>query len=285
MSSSTGDQLSLIAPAAPRHEASTDAVRVLVLNAQHSSPARAHRQAEWIAAQETADLVVVTEVGSGPGGTALTTALADRGYASVLAPRPAASPDYRTVLASRSAPLTPVASGIGVLPHRAPAATVPVGDRRVALLGLYVPSRGPKERRNEAKRAFQDAVATALPGFVARFDGPVVVAGDLNVVEPGHVPHHAVFGGWEYDFYRSFAGADLAGADLADAFRTLHPTAVGHSWFGRSGLGYRIDHAFVTVRHRAQVARCAYDRAPVDQDLTDHAALSLTLGLRAARGA
>lgn len=268
-----GDQLSLLGPASPRHKAAMDAVSVLVFNAQHASAARAYRQAEWIAGQEAADLVVVTEVGSGPGGTALTAALADHGYASVVAPEPAAQ-DYRTVLASRGTPLTPVPSGIGMLPHRAPAATVLVAEQPVVLLGLYVPSRGPKERRNQAKRAFQQAVSKALPGFVASFQGPVIIAGDLNVVEPDHIPHHAVYGDWEYDFYRSFAGAGLT-----DAFRVLHPTAPGHSWFGRSGQGYRFDHAFVSALHGEQVRRCAYDHAPVEMGLTDHAALMLALDL------
>jgi exodeoxyribonuclease-3 len=266
-----GDQLTLLGPAAPRHEAAVDAARVLVFNAQHAAPARAHRQVEWIAAQETADLVVVTEVGSGPGGAALTAALTDHGYASVVAPEPAA-PDYRTVLASRGASLTPVPTGVDVLPHRAPAATVPVGGRPVVLLGLYVPSRGPKARRNEAKRAFQQAVSRALPSFVTSFDGPVIAAGDLNVVEPGHVPHHTVYGDWEYDFYRSFADAGLT-----DAFRALHPTAAEHSWHGRSGQGYRFDHAFVTAPRGARIRRCGYDHEPVDQGLTDHAALTLVL--------
>lgn len=265
-----GDQLSLLGPVGPRHEAAADAVRVLVFNAQHAAPGRAYRQVEWIAAQEAADLVVVTEVGAGPGGTALTAALADHGYASVVAPEPAAA-DYRTVLASRGAPLAPISSGIGVLPHRAPAATVLVGDCPVLLLGLYVPSRGPKERRNQAKRAFQAAVSEALP-LVAASEGVVIAAGDLNVVEPGHVPHHAVYGEWEYDFYRSFAGAGLT-----DAFRVLHSSAAGHSWFGRSGQGYRFDHAFVTARHSRQVRRCDYDHEPVELGLTDHAALALVV--------
>jgi hypothetical protein len=45
----------------------------------------------------------------------------------------------------------------------------------------------------------------------------VFVAGDLNVVEPGHIPHHSVFGDREHDFYRSFVGAGLI-----DAYRALH---------------------------------------------------------------
>jgi exonuclease III len=274
-----GDQLSLLAPAGPRHEAAADAVRVLVFNAQHSAPGRAHRQVEWIADQEHADLVVVTEVGGGPGGAALTAALAEHGYASVVAPVPAAA-DYRTVLASRGAPLEPVPSGVGVLPHRAPAAVVLAGGQRVLLAGLYVPSRGPKERRNEAKRAFQDAAAKALPALVASHPGPVIVAGDLNVVEPGHVPAHSVYGDWEYDFYRAFAGAGLV-----DAFRALHPEAVAHSWFGRSGAGYRFDHCFVSARHEGLVRLCAYDHGPVELGLTDHAAMVLVLGQGPAQGA
>jgi exonuclease III len=270
-----GDQLSLLAPVAPQHKASTDTVRVLTFNAQHASPARSYRQVEWITSQEAADLVVITEVGSGPGGAALVTALADHGYASVLAPEPAL-PDYRTVLASRGAPLTPVPIGIDVLPHRSPAAMVLVGDHPVTLLGLYVPSRGPKERRNAAKRAFQQSVATALPAFIAQCDGPAIVTGDLNVVEPGHTPHHAVFGQWEYDFYRSFSAAGLT-----DAYRALHPNTIEHSWFGRSGQGYRFDHAFVTARHGAQIRSCAYLRSPIEQGLTDHAALHLILALNA----
>lgn len=271
--SATSDQLSLLAPATPRHAASTESVRVLTFNAQHASPERSYRQAAWIADQETADLVVITEVGSGPGGAALVTALADHGYASTVAPEPAA-PDYRTILASRAGPLTSIPAGIDVLPHRGPAATVRIGAHPVALLGLYVPSRGPKQRRNEDKRAFQQAVTSALPAFAAHFDGLVIVTGDLNVVEPGHSPHHAVFGEWEYGFYRAFAKAGLT-----DAYRALHPRTVEHSWFGRSGQGYRFDHAFVTAPHVTRIHRCAYLRSPLEQRLSDHAALSLTLSL------
>jgi exonuclease III len=245
----------------------------MLFNAQHASPGRARRQAGWIAAQDNADLVIATEVGAGPGGQALIEALGEHGYSSVLACEPAA-PDYRTVLASRRPDLTPVPSGIGVLAHRGPAAAVTADGHAVGLLGLYVPSRGPQQRRNENKRAFQNAVTTALPGFLTRFDGPVIVAGDLNVVEPGHVPHLPVFGAWEYAFYQS-----VLDAGMTDAYRAKHPDALDHSWFGRSGTGYRIDHIFVTRQHAAQVRSCGYLQAPRQQGLTDHAAMTLTLAL------
>jgi exonuclease III len=266
-------QLPLIPPPGPAHQPDTGTIRLLVFNAQHASPARARRQAAWMASQPAADLVIITEVGPGPGGHALAGALTEHGYASVLAPEPA-SPDYRTVLASRSPDLAAVPSGIGALPHRGPAAVVSVAGQMIGLLGLYVPSRGPKQRRNQDKRTFQQSVTQALPGFLAGFDDPVIVAGDLNVVEPGHIPHHPVFGDWEYDFYRSFATAGLA-----DAYRFLHPDAAEHSWYGRSGQGYRFDHAFVSRRHCAQVRSCGYLQEPRQQGITDHAAMTLTVAL------
>jgi exonuclease III len=171
-------------------------------------------------------------------------------------------------------PLEPLPAGIAFLPHRSHAADLQIGGRRVRLLGLYVPSRGPQERRNQNKRAFQKAVSEALPGFLDRFDGPVVVAGDLNVVKPGHVPHHPIFGPWEYEFYLSF----LAGG-LVDAYRALHPHEPGHSWYGRGGNGYRFDHTFVTVPHRPSVVARGYLHAPRDEGLSDHAAMQLMLTL------
>ena len=237
-------------------------VGLMLFNAQHAAPDRARRQAAWIAAQENAGLVIATEVGSGPGGQALVAALGEHGYCSVLAREPAA-PDYRTVLASRGPALIPVPSGIGVLGHRGLAAAVTAGGYTVGLLGLYVPSRGPQQRRNKDKRAFQNAVTTALPGFLAQFGGPVIVAGDLNVVEPGHRPHLPVFGAWEYAFYRSFLEAGMA-----DAYRARHPGGLDHSWLGRSGTGYRIDHIFVTRQHTAQIRGCGYLQAPRQQRLT-----------------
>jgi len=265
-------QLPLIDSSGPRHQTAAGEVRLLVFNAQHAAPGRARRQAEWIAAQEAADLVVISEVGSGPGGAALIGALTAGGYTSVLAPG-ASFAGYCTVLASRGVGLTAIPSGIKVFPHRGPAATFSLGGERIGLLGLYVPSRGPKERRNEDKRAFQRAVTAALPGFLGQFGGPVIVAGDLNVVEPGHIPHHAVFGDWEYDFYRSFAEAGLT-----DAYRALHPDAAGHSWFGRSGQGYRFDHAFVTTPHARLIRSCRYLQEPRELCITDHAAMTLFLG-------
>jgi exodeoxyribonuclease III len=264
-------QLSLLEPPAPQHPVSTTHLRLLLFNAQHASPSRAYRQAAWISSEEAADVVVLTEVSRGPGGTALAQALREHGYVSVLAP--ASAGDYSTMLAARSTELRPVDIGVRFLPHRAPAATAIVGDHTVGLLGLYVPSRGPRGRRNQDKRTFQDSVSAALPGLPALFPQmPIVIAGDLNVIEPNHQPAHAVFGQWEYAFYNSFAAAGFT-----DAYRRTHPDTIDHSWFGRSGNGFRFDHIFATAAHAPGISSCAYDHTPRQAGLTDHAAMALTL--------
>jgi len=103
---------------------------------------------------------------------------------------------------------------------------------------------------------------------------PIAAAGDLNVVEPGHQPHHKVFGRWEYTFYDAFGEAGFS-----DAFRHLHPDGSEHSWFGRSGLGFRFDHIFTTTAHAAQIVACGYDQTPRRANLTDHSAMTLTLSM------
>ncbi|MEU3355135.1 endonuclease/exonuclease/phosphatase family protein [Streptomyces sp. NPDC037389] len=248
-------------------------LRILTWNVQSASPVRSRAQVAWLASQEHADTVVLTEVGAGPGGTALVQALSGAGYRGLISP--ASRGDYRTVLATRLPHLTSLPSPVVFLPHRAPAARLTIGAHTVTLVGLYVPSRGPRERRNEDKRAFQASVAATLRQLAEETGRHLVfVAGDLNVVEPGHRPHHAVFGAWEYDFYRAFAAAGFT-----DAYRHLNPDVVEHSWFGRTGNGYRFDHTFITSRHRHLLTACSYLHDPRQEGLSDHAAMTVRAAL------
>lgn len=262
-------QLSLLQP--PTHKALPGTLRLLTWNVQHANSARSWAQAEWLAAQD-ADVVVLTEVAS--GGYALSQALEEHGFTVQYAD---GGRDYLTMIASRigKAELADEVR-LAHLPHRCVAARLHLGDApTVGVVGLYVPSRGPKERRNADKRAFQDAVAAILPGLARALavPGPVVVAGDLNVVQPGHQPHHQVFAAWEYDFYRAFAAAGFG-----DAFLYCQPDAIDHSWYGRrSGDGYRLDHIFCSPV--TAVTRCSYLHEPRITGLSDHSAMAATLTL------
>jgi exodeoxyribonuclease-3 len=237
-------------------------------NVQHASAERSHRQAAWIASQPL-DLAVLTEVAA-TRHEALSQSLAERGF-TVCGPADSDA-DYHTLLASRTGGLEPWPQvRARHLAHRCVAARLHLGaDRIVGILGLYVPSRGNPGRRNADKRAFQDAVTTLLPGLRDSFGeaGAIVVAGDLNIIEPGHWPAHAVFGNWEYAFYRAFEDVGYT-----DAYRHVHPHGREHSWYGRSGAGYRFDHIF-TSSPKA-VIDCRYDHQPRLEHLSDHSAMLL----------
>jgi exodeoxyribonuclease-3 len=254
-------------------------VRALTLNLQRASAPRTGRLAAWLTSLELpADVLVLTEVSAGDSGEVLAQLLTDGGYHVVL-PKPAGDDRYRVLVACRDAIPEAVDIGADQVAHRCVAVRIPGLAGGLAILGLYVPSRGPRHRRNQDKRMFQDHVSALLPTLTETLDirGPVVITGDLNVVEPDHEPRYAVFGKWEYDFYRDFG---LAG--FVDAFRVANPTGMDYSWFGRPSRdgqrnGYRIDHAFVTSAYRDAVLECRYDHSARALELTDHSALTLTL--------
>lgn len=255
-------------------------IRLLTCNVQRASVSRARRQVAWFA-RSGADVLVLTEVSAEESGDVLARLLADEGF-GVLLPKPSSNDRYRVLVACRDATaLVGVDLGVRSMQHRCVAARVVLEAGEIGVTGLYVPSRGPKERRNQDKRAFQDRVAGVLPDIQQALDvrGPVVIAGDLNVVEPDHDPRYAVFGGWEYDFYRAFGRAGFE-----DAFRLKEPSRMDYSWFGRPSAegtrnGYRFDHAFVSGAHRAAVAECRYDHSVRTAGLTDHSALAVTLSV------
>lgn len=249
------------------------AVGVLTWNVQHARAVRGVRQAAWIAERPDADIVVLTEVAGGASGESLAQSLGAHGYRVHLTD--SGGRDYRVLLATRVGDLRVTPFKAAHLPHRAAGAVVSgPAEWQVGLVGLYVPSRGPRTRRNVDKRAFQDATTALLPHLSAVFpaDVPVIVAGDLNVVEPGHRPHHAVFGRWEYEFYRSFAAAGFT-----DLYRLHHPERAEHSWIGRSGAGFRFDHLFGTTHPHLTVAGCRYLHDARTDGLSDHSALSADL--------
>ncbi|MGB6164198.1 MAG: endonuclease/exonuclease/phosphatase family protein [Pseudonocardiaceae bacterium] len=247
MTGNSEPQLALLSPAGDATAAPTQAglgeqVRVLTWNVQHAAAARTHQQARWLATAAPHDVLVLAEVAAGETGALLARLLGEFGYAVHL---PEAGADnYRVLLACRS----------------------------------------PKDQRNVAKRAFQEAVIAALPSMSARLNvtGPVVITGDLNVVEPDHDPRYAVFGPWEYDFYRAFGNAGFV-----DVFRITHPSGMDYSWFGRpSGNGrrngYRFNHNFITTPYATTVRDCCYLHEGRENGLSDHSPMTLTTSSTAA---
>jgi exodeoxyribonuclease-3 len=95
------------------------------------------------------------------------------------------------------------------------------------------------------------------------------------VLGPGHQPHYPFFVPFEYDFYRAL----VTEHGMTDAFRHLHPHEREYSWVGRTGDGYRYDHAFCSRTLASQITACDYLHQPRLEKLSDHSALSVRLSL------
>jgi len=241
---------------------------VLCWNIGNPSPERAARQAEWLE-QRLEDLLVLTEAKGSRGCGHLRDRLAatgrqvvhapleERGYGVIVAGMPPCR-----ALPSPALPLQ-LSNRIAVV-----CAGSFLGD--VKAVAVYAPTRDRKATKGR-KRAFLEQTLRYLSA-----DRPhrrYIVLGDLNVVEPGHVPHYAVFRRWEYGFYTS-----LGRLGLQDAFRLKHPTAQAHSWVGKTGNGYRFDHCFVGPALVPHLYDCSYLEGPRLGRLSDHSALLLRLG-------
>lgn len=229
---------------------------------------RAERQLAWLA-RRPEDVFVLTETRASRGCALLAERFAAAGYA---VHAPACEPsDYGAMIVSRVA-VDPAstARSVDYLPARTASVTL-AGDHPVELIGMYVPSRDAGDEKTRRKRRFLEGCAAALQGANSR----LVLLGDLNVLEPDHRPAYPFFQPFEYEFYRT-----LGRWGLVDAFRHLHGDTLEYSWVGRSGDGYRYDHAFVSAALLPLVKACDYIHEPrVERAarLSDHSALSLAI--------
>jgi exodeoxyribonuclease-3 len=162
---------------------------------------------------------------------------------------------------------------IGYLSSRAAAVILPAPGGPLRVIGLYVPSRDASAEKTERKRKWLAACDAALAPVAAGM--PVIVAGDLNILEPGHQPRYPFFAPFEYDFYQALAGTH----GLTDAFRHLHPHDAEYSWVGRTGDGYRYDHAFCSRTLSGLITDCRYLHQPRQDKLSDHSALTIRFSL------
>ncbi|HEY3368885.1 MAG TPA: endonuclease/exonuclease/phosphatase family protein [Symbiobacteriaceae bacterium] len=244
---------------------------LLCWNIGNPSVERAGRQAEWLRARRE-DVLVLTEAKSSDG-----CAFLERYFCSfgryVAFERPLNN-DYGVMMISRG----PFRKGPSLKPAdylhaRMAVIDIPSHLGDLEIMGLYVPSRDATEAKKHRKRSFLEQtsrfLAEQLPGQRK------IVCGDLNVLEPDHVPRYSVFERWEYDFY-----SGLGQFGLHDAFRLHHPRELAYSWVGRTGDGYRYDHAFVSQDLLSHVGECYYLDEPRTARLSDHSAILLHLGKR-----
>jgi exonuclease III len=143
------------------------------------------------------------------------------------------------------------------------------GRPSVRVVGVYAPTNGISAESSLRRRGFQGQFLD----YLAAITRPeMCVAGDLNVVEPGHRPPLEGFEDHDYAFYTR-----LTQSGLDDAYRSLNPDGTDHSWASDRFGGQRLDHALISPA-TGTIRECRYDHAPRSRRLTDHAALLVTVG-------
>lgn len=247
---------------------------LLTLNIANPSAERAERQLGWLA-ERPEDVFVLTETKASQGCALLADAFKAAGYA-VFDSRPAPG-EYGVMIISKVQALPDdFTDRVDYLPTRAGSCLLPVGSGSIRLIGVYVPSRDASPEKIERKQRWLDAFNRALDTC---HDQPMLLLGDLNVLEPDHQPAYRFFAPFEYDFYRGLSSRH----GLIDAFRRCHGDHVEHSWVGRTGDGYRYDHAFSSASLRDGVARCGYEHQVRLDKLSDHSAMTLRLSIEPPR--
>ncbi len=244
---------------------------LLTFNIGNPSPERARRQLSWLADRDE-HVLILTETKASAGCQLLARAFAAAGYAVANGqPDPG---EYGTMIISKVA-TRPDAFGdrIGYLASRAAAVVLPASGGPLRVIGLYAPSRDASAEKIARKRKWLAACDGALHSVTGEM--PLIMAGDLNILESDHQPHYAFFEPFEYEFYDSL----IRSHGLTDGFRHLHPRDAEYSWVGRTGDGYRYDHAFCSRPLAVLIAECGYLHQPRTERLSDHSALSIRLNL------
>jgi exodeoxyribonuclease III len=251
----------------------TSELSAITLNIGAAAAVRAEAILTWLAARDD-QVVVLTETSGGPGTRLLVDGLAGRGYA-VREMLPPGMRD-RGVLVATSLPVHQIIkTRISVtLPWRA-VGVVLATEPRVAVLGVYVPSRDRSPAKIARKQDFIESFVRSVKNLPGSLRSRLLVMGDYNVVTRAHKPTLPGFFDYEYGLHESLEQFGFVSA------HELHAHAQQpHSWIGRTGTGYLYDYVHVGSSLHDQVAHCAYRHEPRELRLSDHAAVEVRLRLQ-----
>ena len=239
---------------------------LFALNVQSPPAPRAQLLARWLQEQNW-DILALTELSSGKGSELLIEELQLAGYRA-LTQRPDAR-DYAAAILWRNCKVEAITHKPVELGPRVQAVGLSDPGQGLLLVTAYVPALN----LNNAERrpAFLLRLKAWLES-IRQAGSQAVVIGDLNIVEPHHVPRVPAF-----EFEQPFAYGLFTEAGLVDAFRYVSPLSCEHSWYDRNASGQRIDHALVSGSLVDTVMACRYVHETRDLKLSDHSGLLLRL--------
>lgn len=238
---------------------------ILCCNISNPSCVRAKQQMKWLE-NRTEDIFVLTETKDSRGCDFLIDSFTKKGY-YVEFHKPYEN-EYGVIIISRIYISSTRPNNIIPIKSRYKTIVFEYGGSEYELMGVYVPSND--RSKIERKKRFVTALLEYLSQNTKRNR---IFCGDLNTIEPSHVPKYKMFRKWEYEFYNK-----IIDNEFVDAFRFLYPQKNKYSWIGRSGNGYRYDHFFISNNMTTLLLDCFYDAEPVKIGISDHSAIILKFG-------
>jgi exonuclease III len=145
---------------------------------------------------------------------------------------------------------------------------------RVALLGVYVPSRDRTPVKVARKQAFLSSLLGSIRGLPPALRSRMLLVGDYNTVSERHRPRLPGFFPYEYAFHD-----ELEAMSLSSAHELAPGVSQPHSWIGRTGNGYLYDYVHVGAALQSTLQSCRYLHGPRERHLSDHAAVAVQLRL------
>lgn len=237
---------------------------VFCWNISNPSIERAEKQAVWLR-NRPENIFVLTEVKQSKGCLFLESYFKSYGY-NVFFTKPN-NQEYAVMIVSKLAMKQTIFSkNMNFLNSRLASVEIDFLGNNVEIIGTYVPSRDVSEPKIIRKKTFLEELMKTFNKNASNIEK--IFCGDLNILEPDHIPHYRFFKQWEYDFYKK-----IKDYDFIDAFRQLHPTKQDYSWIGRTGDGYRYDHCFISSNLIKKLSKSYYLHKPRENKLSDHAAI------------
>jgi exodeoxyribonuclease III len=243
---------------------------VLTFNISVAAEPRAERILRWLRGRGD-QVIVLSEISAGAGTELIRTGLEADGYETF------GRVDGRergVMIASRLPVHRSLKVGSVSVPARAHGVILDTSPR-LAVLGVYVPSRDRSPEKVARKELFMSSLLGALEALPKKTRERLLLLGDYNAVARDHVPALPGFFPYEYDFHERLRDLALAPAHELRPWGQRQP----HSWFGRTGLGYLYDYAHLGSEVGGRLESCRYLRGPRDRRLSDHAALAVRIGL------
>lgn len=252
--------------------------RLLALNVARPPAARAGQLLEYLWHQD-ADLLILTEVGRGGGSDLIAAVCRAAGFAvhSSLEGRDADA--LGVLVVGRGVAVEPLdLPPLPVLPERLLAATITspgsaTGTGTVRLLAVYGPASDPVRYASAVQRRRKRAwLEGFVPSIAALPPSPTLIAGDLNIVAPGHRDR------LPYVLPEEVAAYDLLTGELGlvDVVEASAPHA--RTWIDHSGVGCRYDHLLAGPDLAVGVSGVAIDDGSRDRGLSDHSAITAVVG-------